>query len=1832
MAGWKKIIHSGSNAHLNSITASNILLDSSIIHNGDENTRIVFNQDEIKLNTNGATDLTVKSGKVGIGTTTPQKKLDVYLGTNDAVASIGGTISTGEYAGLHFGYSETGNALYRHSAIVFERDDGAFGDARGKIHLLNSSGGSASTVLGDARLTILPTGNIGIGTTSPSRKLQVDNSSGVGEVVISGTTGATLYFRPNTSYSTAGNFGIFTTGLTSGTYESTMDFKGYYNGVTTPLTIKGSGNVGIGTATPDATLEVDGNVKATSFTGSLSGSVSHALVADSVTDATLLAQSNLWYNGTTYLSSSVNVNVEGHVSASKLLGNAPNGDVLSLQLGRTDNANYWSFNHAGNDLRIYNTAGTDSDILLGVNAGGSILANKVGIGTATPAYKLDVSGNVRLKDSASEIILDNSTYSEMRYGTANYFRAAGNEAIVNGPIINFKIADSEKMRIHSDGNVGIGTATPAEKLHINGNLRLGNIKIQDTVGGRIGFNRNTTTGTIYNSSISAYQVQNEAGKFEIQSYTGYGGYLGSVFIISGSVGIGTTTPSEKLHVDGNVRVNSTQGYYGSFLQAISSTGLKIGNDDYSGYMFFKDDGNVGIGTTNPPKTLTVQGDISHSGDLFTEGDHHLGGSTIYNGLALFEDNIVVRSGSTIFGSGSVGEAVQTTTHEFTGSVRITGSLTVDENVDIAGNLDVDGTVTSNFFGSLTGTATNAGTIDGLDSLQFLRSDVDDTGTGRITLSGGLKVSGNAGDVSTSELIIQGTSPQIKFSDTVASAHDFYIHVNANKFYVLTDRDNNDNWDGTHPLELRNDTSMGLVYGNQIVTTNMTIANATNADTLDGVDSLRFLRSDQSDETTGELTVRNDNGLFIKSVTNAAGAQIRFSDNVSAYGQVGTLEYKHSNGAVTTLGGNSTDGWIFSGTETRTVVKVEGDIVAEDIYSNVIGDVTGDVTGDVVGDLTGTADSANFAQNALDAVNATNATNATMVNINNKDTGDTNCPILFTLDSTAGFKSVFEDNALYFNSTNNILYSTTFSGALTGNASTATQLSDGGGITTNPSTNHLLHTGQISAGTSGLFATINNANSIITLNKHNGHYNSQLGFSSNGKIYYRNFADQALSTNNATKPWVQILTSADVGAGSGLNADLLDDQQGSYYLDYTNFTNTPTIPTNNDQLANGAGYITSADGGNAQTLDSIDSTAFINETHTQHSAANLAVGWYTIAVQANGRAHARFGIRDTASSRHASVTFYATHHYGNGNQLTVLTNGKYSTVVFSNIRIKELGTYDGAALQVYISNASNSVVAYMLGDNYQSTGWTLKDWIPDATNPGINTGADSSGGWNLYTTAAQVALADFQQGMAVTPGNISGSFIGDGSGLTGITATNATNAANVDIDDIVNNSNGYNLVLTQNQTTGDGPDTSGNFGYEQLHVDINNLRYFNAPTTTAGAEILAAPNLQLSHPGGKIQFKSQTNDLNSEIRFQDTGNAQNISFKVNNTEYMDIGENAIIVNPNFTVGNSFTIRTGGTTTALRVSGSGDVGINTTSPTDNLFVKASGDDHGITLMRSSTTAGTYSELGFLNTTGVGSQRNAWIRGIRGAAGFSDSILAFGTGDSTEKMRILGNGNVGIGTDVPSDKLTIVGTFETRLTGNDIEFQRDNGKSYIRKQPSGIAQDETGLELVFTNHGNDGDQNSVGLVITNQQTNDNFTGWGQSNGGAVTIAAPGVYSNTNPSGASYMRIQSDGTMGRHTSDRTHKTDIENLPDALDKVKQLQPRQYKFKSHVSQSAEAAPTSIGFIAQEIKSIYPEVVQGEEGNYSVDYPEMTVIAVKALQEQQVIIEALEKRIADLENQ
>ena len=93
--------------------------------------------------------------------------------------------------------------------------------------------------------------------------------------------------------------------------------------------------------------------------------------------------------------------------AGETLLDAPNGSTHSLRLGRADNANKWFFNHAGNDLRIYNAAGSGYDIMLGVNSGGTAQDNKVGIGTATPDHKLHIKGDrLRIEESVNARHLD----------------------------------------------------------------------------------------------------------------------------------------------------------------------------------------------------------------------------------------------------------------------------------------------------------------------------------------------------------------------------------------------------------------------------------------------------------------------------------------------------------------------------------------------------------------------------------------------------------------------------------------------------------------------------------------------------------------------------------------------------------------------------------------------------------------------------------------------------------------------------------------------------------------------------------------------------------------------------------------------------------------------------------------------------------------------------------------------------------------------------------------------------------------------------------------------------------------------------------------------------------------------------------------------------------------------------------------------------------------------------------------------------------------------------------------------------------------------------------
>jgi len=135
-------------------------------------------------------------------------------------------------------------------------------------------------------------------------------------------------------------------------------------------------------------------------------------------------------------------------------------------------------------------------------------------------------------------------------------------------------------------------------------------------------------------------------------------------------------------------------------------------------------------------------------------------------------------------------------------------------------------------------------------------------------------------------------------------------------------------------------------------------------------------------------------------------------------------------------------------------------------------------------------------------------------------------------------------------------------------------------------------------------------------------------------------------------------------------------------------------------------------------------------------SNIAVGWYTVAINPGNRACGRFGLTCQSSGRHQGVIFYASHYYGNNNEITVLHNNAYSTSnPVAKIRIKEGGTYQGCLLQVYIDDATNSPEVFLLGDNINDYGWTLVDWVADGTDPET---VDSN--WGLTTFSALTNVA------------------------------------------------------------------------------------------------------------------------------------------------------------------------------------------------------------------------------------------------------------------------------------------------------------------------------------------------------------------------------------------------------------------------------------------------------------------------------------------------------------
>lgn len=189
--------------------------------------------------------------------------------------------------------------------------------------------------------------------------------------------------------------------------------------------------------------------------------------------------------------------------------------------------------------------------------------------------------------------------------------------------------------VYTQGNVGIGTTTPSEALHVVGNTRVDGTLFADAI-----------------SSNSPLELQT-AGTTRI-----------FVDDITGNTGIGTTTPTEALHVVGDTQVDGT--VVADALAGNSSLELKTAGLTR---VFLQNNGRIGIGTTTPCCGLEVAGLSHFSGPVNVFGKlQNAVGNELPMEVARFGNGTLIQFKNSPSSSGSISQSGLTVSYNaFTGS-------------------------------------------------------------------------------------------------------------------------------------------------------------------------------------------------------------------------------------------------------------------------------------------------------------------------------------------------------------------------------------------------------------------------------------------------------------------------------------------------------------------------------------------------------------------------------------------------------------------------------------------------------------------------------------------------------------------------------------------------------------------------------------------------------------------------------------------------------------------------------------------------------------------------------------------------------------------------------------------------------------------------------------------------------------------------------------------------------------------------------------------------------------------------------------------------------------
>jgi len=358
--------------------------------------------------------------------------------------------------------------------------------------------------------------------------------------------------------------------------------------------------------------------------------------------------------------------------------------------------------------------------------------------------------------------------------------------------------------------------------------------------------------------------------------------------------------------------------------------------------------------------------------------------------------------------------------------------------------------------------------------------------------------------------------------------------------------------------------------------------------------------------------------------------------------------------------------------------------------------------------------------------------------------------------------------------------------------------------------------------------------------------------------------------------------------------------------------------------------------------------------------------------------------------------------------------------------------------------------------------------------------------------------------------------------------------------------------------------------------------------------------------------------------------------------------------------------------MRITSAGLVGIGTSGPVSQMHLSTStaqDDAHGqLKVVQTDTSGGASTNAGInvMNHYGT-SQFMQWEdNGLRiGSRILTNSgvgNVVFTAGADSEKMRIDASGNVIIGAstsniDVAIGNTGTVGHLGRTGSGGLLHLGGDDCQ--VRLQNSILHHDNSGnTNLYLRNHyttlGNDNAARvtlEAGTLVFATSTSYTERMRINSNGsveiGSANNAGSLKIINTSADVLILDRRGSDGTVVLFRNDDTNvggisvsgsgvvynttsdyrlKENVESIENGLERLNQLNPVKFDWK-------EDGTSSEGFIAHEVQEIFPDAVSGEkdaETMQGMDYGRITPLLVKAIQEQQTLIESLTARIETLE--